>query len=98
MPNAVIYVITTQAETKMNRPSFEGFLTQLDCKPMYGNKNPSQLTLVQYIKFRVKKKKTEQNRNDEKHSQTGTTVKFHTNHEGARATAIMLRSIAARPS
>ena len=46
----------------------------------------------------VLKKKTEQNRNDKKYSQTGTTVKFLTNHEGARATAIMLRSIAARPS
>ena len=33
--------------------------------------------------------------NDEKYNQTGLTVKIHTNHDGARATEIMLRSIAA---
>ena len=64
---------------------------------MYGNKNQTQLTVLYYIEFCVQNK-TEQNRNDEKYSQTGTTVKFHTNHEGARGTAIMLRSIAAGPS
>ena len=41
------------------------------------------------------KKKTEQNMNDEKYNQTGLTVKIHTDHDGARATEIMLRSIAA---
>ena len=44
------------------------------------------------------KNKTEQNRNDEKYNQTGITVKIHTNHDGVRATAIMLRSIAASSS
>ena len=34
----------------------------------------------------------------EKYSQTGITVKMHTNHDGVRATAIMLRSIAASSS
>ena len=41
------------------------------------------------------KNKTEQNRNDEIYNQTGVTVKIHTNYDGVRATAIMLRSIAA---
>ena len=35
---------------------------QLDCKFTYGNKNQTQLTLVQYIQFRVQEKKnTERN-------------------------------------
>ena len=38
----------------------------------------------------VFKNKTEQNRNDKKHSQTGVTVKTHTNHNG-----VVLRSNAA---
>ena len=38
---------------------------------------------------------SKQNRNDEKYSQTGKTVKFHANKKGFRATAIVLRSIAA---
>ena len=42
-----------------------------------------------------KKTQAEQNRNDEKYSLTGIAVKIHTNHDGVRATAIMLRSIAA---
>ena len=41
------------------------------------------------------KTKTEQNRNDEIYNQTDVTVKIHTNYYGVRATAIMLRSIAA---
>ena len=41
------------------------------------------------------KTETEQNRNDEIYNQTGVTVKIHTNYDGVRATAIMLRSIAA---
>ena len=41
------------------------------------------------------KNKTEQNRNDEIYNQTGVTVKIHTNYDGVRATAIMLRSITA---
>ena len=41
------------------------------------------------------KNKTEKKRNDEKYSQTGITVKIHTNHAGVRASAIKLRSIAA---
>ena len=41
------------------------------------------------------KNKTEQNRNDDKYNQTGLTVEIHTNHDGVRAIAIMLRSIAA---
>ena len=44
------------------------------------------------------KNKTEQNRNYEKYNQTGIAVKIHTNHDGVRATAIMLRSIAASSS
>ena len=44
------------------------------------------------------KNKTEQNRNDEKSSQTGITVEIHTNHDGVRATAILLRSYAASSS
>ena len=39
----------------MDSPSFKGFHAQLDCKFTYGNKNQTQLTLVQYIKFRVQK-------------------------------------------
>ena len=38
-----------------------------------------------------KANKTKHKRNDEKYSQTGITVKIHTNHDGVRATAIMLR-------
>ena len=44
------------------------------------------------------KSKTEQNKNDEKYSLTGITVKIHTNDDGFRATAIMLKSIAASSS
>ena len=39
----------------MDSPSFKGFHAQLDCKFTYGNKNQTQLALVQYIKFRVQK-------------------------------------------
>ena len=46
-------------------PSFEGFHTQLDCKLTNDNKNQTQLTLVWFIWFRVKKKE-QQNRNDGK--------------------------------
>ena len=63
----------------MDSPRFEGIHAQLDCKLSYGNKNQTQLTLVQNI---VLKSKSEQNRNYEKYSQTGTTVKIHTNHAG----------------
>ena len=41
----------------------------------------------------VFKNKTEQNRDDENYSQTGITVKIHTNHDG-----VMLRSNAASSS
>ena len=44
-------------KNKINIPSFKDFHAQLDCKLTYGNKNQTQLTLVQYIKFSVKKKK-----------------------------------------
>ena len=44
------------------------------------------------------KNKAEQNGNDEKNNQTGLTVKIHSNHDSVRATAIMLRSIAASSS
>lgn len=44
------------------------------------------------------KNKAEQNRNDEKYSQTGITVEIHTNHDGVGATAILLRSYAASSS
>ena len=44
------------------------------------------------------KNKTEQNRNDERYNQTGLAVKSHTKHGGIRATAIMLRSVAASSS
>ena len=46
----------------------------------------------------VFKNQTQQNRNDENYNQNGMTVKINTNHEGVRATAIMLRSIAASSS
>ena len=75
----------------MDSPSFEGFHAQLDCKLTNGNKNQTQLTLVLHIKFEFKNK-TEQNRNDKKYSQSGITVIIHTNHDGVRATAMMLRS------
>ena len=39
----------------MDSLSFEGFHAQLDYKLMYGNKNLTQLTIVQCIKFRVQK-------------------------------------------
>ena len=51
----------------MDSPSFKSFHAQLERKFKYGNKNQTQLTLVQYIKFRVQKK-TEENRNDEKYN------------------------------
>ena len=38
------------------RSSLESFQAQLDRKLTYGNKNQTQLTLVKYIKCRVKKK------------------------------------------
>ena len=44
--------------------------------------------------FKTKHKK----RNDGKYSETGITFKIHTNNDGVRATAIMLRSIAASSS
>ena len=47
--------------------------------------------------FKKKKCRTKQEW-CEKYSQTGITVKMHTNHDGVRATAIMLRSIAASSS
>ena len=75
MPGAVIDVIilnvsrdeNPQRVNKMASPSFEGFYTQLDCKPMYGNKNETQPALVWCITFAFKNK-TEQNRNDDKYS------------------------------
>ena len=72
----------------MDSRSFEGFHAQLDYKLTNGNINQTQL---QYILFEFKNK-TEQNRNDKKYSQIGITVKIYTNHDGVRATAIMLRS------
>ena len=82
-----------QRVNEMDSPSFNGFHAQLDWKLTYGNENQTHLTLLQYISF-VFKNKTGQSRNDEKYNQTGITVKIHTNHDGVRATAIMLRSIA----
>ena len=38
-----------QKVKETDSPSFEGFHTQLDCKRTYGNKNQTQLTLVQCI-------------------------------------------------
>ena len=43
----------------------------------------------------LERDKTGQNWNNAKYSQSGITVKIHTNHDGVRATAIMLRSNAA---
>ena len=86
-----------QRENEMNSPRFEGFHAQLDCKLTYGNKNQTQLTLVQYIKFRFQRQ-NKQNKNDEKYSQIGFTVKMHTNHDGVRETAIVLTSVAASSS
>ena len=67
-------------ENERHSPSYSGFHTQLDCKLTYGNKNQTQLTLVQYIKFLAYK----QNRNDEKYSEIGITVKIHTTHDDVR--------------
>ena len=64
---------------------------------MSGNKNQTRLTLVYYIKFRVQKQNNTK-QNDEKYNLTGITVKIHINHDGIRATAIMLSSIAASSS
>ena len=75
----------------MDSPSLEGFHTQLDCKLMNGNKNQTQVTLIQYIK--LSSKQTEQNRNDKKYSQSGRTVIIHANHDSFRATAILQRSM-----
>ena len=86
-----------QRVNEMDSPSFEGFHAQLDCKLTYGNQNQTQLKLVQHIKFRVQKQ-NKKNRNDEEYSQTGITVKIHSNHVGVRATAIMLGSVAAGSS
>ena len=48
-----------QRENEMDcSPSFESFHTQLDCKLTNDNKNQTQLTLVWFIWFRVKKKRT----------------------------------------
>ena len=46
-----------QKVKETDSPSFEGFHTQLDYKRTYGNKNQTQLTLVQCVQFRVQKKK-----------------------------------------
>ena len=76
----------------MDSLSFKGFHTELNCKLMYSNKNQTQLTPVQSLKFHFQKQNsTEQN--NEKYNQTGITVKICTNHDGVRANAIMLRSI-----
>ena len=40
-----------------------------------------------HAQFDCKQDKTGKNRNDEKYSQSGITVKIHTNHDGVRATA-----------
>ena len=86
MPNAVnlryynsIRDENPYTENERDSPSYSGFHAQLDCKLTYGNKNRTQLTLVQYIKFLAYK----QNRNDEKYSQIGITVKIHT-HDDVR--------------
>ena len=42
--------------------------------------------------------KIKQNRNDQKYSQTGITFSVHTNHDSVKATAIVLKSIAAGSS
>ena len=73
----------------MDSPSFKGFQAQLDCELTYGNKNQTQLSLVQYIKFCVQKQNRTK-RNDEKYNQTGLAVKIHTNQDGVRANVIML--------
>ena len=54
------------------------------------NQQGKNVALRTYIKFEFKNK-TEQNRNDKKYSQSGITIIIHTNHDGVRATAIMLR-------
>ena len=45
-------------------------------------------TRIIYIKFRVRNKTKK--RNDEKYSPTGIPVKIHINHDGVRATVIMV--------
>ena len=68
----------------MDNLSIEGFHTQLDCKLAYSNKNQTQQTLVQHnvLCSKTKQSNAEQNKNDEKYSQTGIIVKIHTNHDG----------------
>ena len=41
----------------MDSPNIKGFQAQLDCKLTYGNKNQTQLTLVQHIYSCMFKKK-----------------------------------------
>ena len=77
-----------QRENEMDSPSFEGFHSQLDCKLTNGKKKSNTANTGIVYKVRIQK----QNRNDRKYSQTGITVKIHTNHDGIRTTAIMLRS------
>ena len=81
-----------QGVNEMCDPSFEEFHGHLDCKPAHGNRDQTQLTLVQYINFRVQKKK--QNKTGMIKDKT-KLAEIHTTHDGVRATAIMLRSISA---
>ena len=80
----------------MDSSSFEGFHTQIASLLTVLKIKHSQHSCSIYSS--VFKNKTEQNRNDEKYSQTGITVEVHTNHDGVRATAIVLRSYAASSS
>ena len=59
------------AETKIFNEKTKMDMQSVDRKIMHGNKNQRQLTLV----HTASSLKTEQNRNDEKQSQTGITVK-----------------------
>ena len=64
----------------MDSPSLKGFHSQLDCKLTYGNKNQTQLTLLQYIEFYVQKQSgTKQEW--WKYNQTGLTVNIHGNQQ-----------------
>ena len=62
----------------MDSPSFEGFHSQLGCKLTNGKKKSNTANTGIVYKVRIQK----QNRNDRKYSQTGITVKIHTNHDG----------------
>ena len=81
----------------MDSPGSEGFHAQLDCKLTDGDKksNTANSCIVSIVSCSKAKEKI---RNYEKYSQTGVTVKIHTNYDGIESTTIMLSSNTASSS